>query len=58
MDTYTACMLIEEPSEDTTREDVIEAMQFLIDTGVVWSLQGFYGRAARSLIENGECHMR
>ena len=30
--------------------------QSLIDSGVVWKLQGFYGRTAQSLIEAGHCH--
>jgi hypothetical protein len=56
MDTFTACMIIEgvEEAEDY---EILEAWQYLIDTGVVWTLQGFYGRTARSLIEQGECYL-
>lgn len=39
-----------------TEEDYIEAFQALIDTGVVWQLQGWYGRRAVELIEAGICH--
>lgn len=38
------------------RENIIEAFQLLISSGVVWTLQGCYGRAAKSLIESGDCH--
>ena len=40
-----------EPDEATS----IEAWQLLIDTGVVWQLQGFFGRQAVALIEAGVC---
>ena len=36
-------------------EDYIEAFQTLIDTAVVWQLQGWYGRRAMELIESGLC---
>jgi hypothetical protein len=57
MDSYTACSIAEgfcgyEPSE----EELNEAWQYLIDTGLCWKLQGWYGRNARMLIENGICH--
>lgn len=39
----------------SSSEDVIAAFQRLIDSGVVWSLQGSYGRAAAALIDAGYC---
>jgi hypothetical protein len=41
----------EEPSYDT----FIEAWQVLIDTGMAWQLQGWFGRHAAALIDAGEC---
>jgi hypothetical protein len=32
-----------------------EAWQFLIDTGMCWQLQGWFGRTAVRLIEEGIC---
>ncbi len=34
----------------------IEFIQGLIDSGVVWVLQGYYGRTAQRLIATGKCH--
>lgn len=53
----SACMLIEGQQEAESPEQVLAAWQYLIDTGVVWSLQGWYGRRARELIESGECYL-
>ena len=39
--------------EDATREQQIEAWQYLHDTGMAYNLQGWFGRTARSLIEEG-----
>ena len=36
-------------------QETIAAYQFLIDTGIVWNLQGRYGRQAKHLIEVGLC---
>ena len=33
----------------------VVAWQYLIDTGIVWQLQGFYGRTAQYLIARGTC---
>ncbi|HEC60750.1 hypothetical protein LCGC14_0460880 [marine sediment metagenome] len=38
-------------------DKVTPFFQQLIDSGLAWSLQGFYGRHARSLIDSGLCHM-
>lgn len=42
----------EQPAEE---EEVIEAWQYLIDTGTVNHLQGWYGRTAHHLIREGVC---
>jgi hypothetical protein len=39
--------------ENATREQQIEAWQYLHDTGLAYSLQGWYGRTATALIEEG-----
>tara|TARA_Y100000592_G_C5273832_1_gene223121 strand:+ start:138 stop:377 length:240 start_codon:yes stop_codon:yes gene_type:complete len=58
-DTYTACGIIEDFVEIPDGVDVeqahIQAWQFLINTGACWTLQGFYGRNAQALIEQGIC---
>ena len=36
----------------------IELFQHLIDPDLVWSLQGYYGRKARSLLAKGLCHAK
>ncbi len=56
---FTASMIVEqewelagcEPDEDV----FIAAAQFLINTGMAWSLQGYFGRTCAALIEAGVC---
>jgi hypothetical protein len=40
---------------DLTFEEVIIGFQHLIDSGIVWQLQGSYGRIAASLLDQGLC---
>jgi hypothetical protein len=42
--------------EDHDEETLISAWQHLIDTGMAWKLQGWFGRQAAALIEQGVCH--
>ena len=42
-------------SGELDEQQTIEFFQSLIDSGLVWQLQGSYGRTARNLIEAGLC---
>ena len=55
MDTLTATLIIEGVEPETYEGQVVDAWQHLIDTAVVWNLQGSYGRMAQALIERGVC---
>lgn len=55
MDVFDATMIAEGVDEVETQEEMIEAWQVLIDTGTCWSLQGWFGRTATQLIEQGHC---
>jgi fatty acid-binding protein DegV len=54
MNTFEAIMIAERVNE-STEEEYFAAWQHLIDTGVCWQLQGWFGRAAARLIEQGIC---
>lgn len=56
MDNFEAVMIAEGAMEAESEEQAIEAWQHLIDTGMAWQLQGFFGRSAQSLIDAGVCH--
>lgn len=56
MDNFTATMIAEGFEEADSEEQYLEAWQHLINTGLCWSLQGFFGRTAAALIEAGHCH--
>lgn len=53
MDAYLATGIAEGFEEAEDEEQVIEAWQFLVDTGMAWQLQGWFGRQAASMIEAG-----
>lgn len=53
MDNYTAVGLAEGFIEAESEDQIIEAWQYLHDTGLAYQLQGWFGRTARDLIENG-----
>ena len=36
-----------------SEEQVIEAWQYLIDSGLAWKLQGWFGRTAQGLLNEG-----
>jgi hypothetical protein len=55
IDSFNAVGIAEGFIEAESEEQVIEAWQFLIDSGLAWQLQGFFGRTASHLIEEGIC---
>lgn len=52
VDTYEAVM-IAEGVEEADAETYLRAWRMLVDTGLCWSLQGWFGRTATALIEAG-----
>ena len=43
-------------SGDLSEAKIIDGFQHLLDSGLVWSLQGSYGRTAKALIDAGYIH--
>ena len=57
MDNFTATMIAEGQFElvgiedgELTEEMYLEAWQHLVNTGLAWQLQGWFGRTAKNLI--------
>ena len=55
INSYNAVGIAEGFIEADSEEQVIEAWQYLIDSGLAWKLQGWFGRTANQLIEEGYC---
>ena len=55
MSTFDAVMIAEGVQNAESEEQYLEAWQMLIDTGIAYQLQGWFGRTANLLIEEGHC---
>lgn len=53
MDIYKATGLAEGWIEASNEDEIIEAWQYLHDTGESYRLQGWFGRTAKSLLDAG-----
>ena len=53
---YDAVGLAEGFVDPDGPEQVMEAWQMLVDTGMAWQLQGWFGRQANAMIEAGVIH--
>lgn len=53
MNTYDAIGIAEGFIEAESEERVIAAWQYLHDTGLAYRMQGWFGRTARAMIEEG-----
>ncbi len=56
IDHITTGFIIDYEDGNADADDVITGFQYLIDSGIVWHLQGHYHRVAKHLIQEGLCH--
>ena len=50
---FDAVLIAEGEKAPTPSMSYVDAWQFLVDTGEVWKLQGWFGRAAARMISQG-----
>lgn len=53
MSDFRAVAVAEGFEEPTSEEEVIEAWQYLHDTGLAYRLQGWFGRTAQAMLREG-----
>jgi len=53
MSLYDAVLIAEGVELGETEAEYYEAWQMLVDTGLVWQLQGWFGRTVSNFIEEG-----
>ena len=53
MDSFNAVGIAEGFVECDSEEQYLQAWQELVNTGLAWKLQGWFGRTANELIERG-----
>jgi len=58
MNQYTAVGIAEGFIDAESEEQYLEAWQYLVDTGLAWRLQGWFGRTAAALIEQGQINFK
>ncbi len=58
MDSFTATGIAEGWIDCESEDQYIDAWQTLVDTGLAWQLQGWFGRTAARLIEDGVINAR
>lgn len=56
MDLVEATFIAEGVTEAKDEQEFLAAWQRLIDSGLCWKLQGWFGRTAAALIDAGHCH--
>ena len=53
MDDYRAVMIVEGVENVESPVEYLQAVSYLIETGMAWSLQGFFGRTCARFIDEG-----